>query len=56
MSTSSRQEPLLAHEMNGEIAPAVLVVDKAAQEKAEKRSLCISVCALAFSIPALIGA
>ena len=51
----------------GTVDPAIEVKDdpeaamlearrKAAQEKAEKRSLCISVCALAFSIPALIGA
>ena len=53
----SRQEPLIAKSENedGEVVEGV-PIDKAKQDKAEKRSLCISICALAFSIPALIGA
>lgn len=54
-TSQDRQEPLLA-KGDGEVVAAVLVTDKEAVAKAEKRSLCISVCALAFSIPALIGA
>jgi hypothetical protein len=51
-----RQEPLLAKQENSTVASAVLVKDSDVQAEAEKRSLCVSVCALAFSIPALIGA
>jgi len=54
-ATEERQEPLLAKD-DGDVVKAVLITDKEAAAKAEKRSLCVSVCALAFSIPALIGA
>lgn len=54
-SEDSRQEPLIA-KGDGEVVAAVLVEDKELAAKQEKRSLCISICALAFSIPALIGA
>ncbi len=54
---AERKEPLLA-KADGDIVSGVLVSDEAADAaaKAESRSMCISVCALAFSIPALIGA
>jgi hypothetical protein len=57
--SSGRKEPLLA-KADGDVVSGVLVQGSdeatAAAAKAESRSMCVSVCALAFSIPALIGA
>lgn len=61
MGDNGRSDPLLAQKTvsgDEEVVEAVPLTaeEKVNAAKAEKRSLCISICALAFSIPALIGA